>query len=148
VTLLRRLPRPLLALLAAFGLIAALQGTPALVPAGSPAAPVAAQASIGGEQEICNSSNSVAGIKVWSTIGGSQFPWYLGMGQCHTFPQASNEIRVDVDIDNGPYDVDSYYIGVEGQGYGPCHNGENQDSDPPNVAPLYVKYNSNRSSCP
>jgi hypothetical protein len=110
-----------------------------------PTAP--AQAATGPQQEICNSVNSVTSIKVWSTTGGSGFPSYLGLGACHTYPNDSNRLRVDVDPDFGPDDVDSYYIGQEGEGYGPCHDGENSASDPPNIDPQYVKYNTNRSGC-
>lgn len=106
-----------------------------------------AHASVEPSLEVCNSVNSIGSIKVWSTSGGApNFPWALGRGDCHTFPGQSS-VRVDVDPEWGFPDVDSYYIGVEGEGYGPCHDSENNASDPPNVSPKYVKYNTNAGHC-
>jgi hypothetical protein len=107
-----------------------------------------AEAIVGPTQKICNSSNSVAWIKVWRIGGGSGFPSYIAPdGTCGTFAQTDNELRVDVDPEWGPSDVDSYRIGQEGEGYGPCHSGENDSSDPPNISPRYVKYNTDVSGC-
>jgi hypothetical protein len=107
---------------------------------------VPAQASTPPDQPVCNSINSVTVINVWS----SQAWWperILARGQCVTFSHGAT-VRVDVDPDDCcGLDVDSYYIGTEGQGYGKCHQGENTASDPPDDAPLYVKYNTNAGSC-
>lgn len=107
---------------------------------------VPAQAAEEPSLEIKNSINSVTMIRVYNTSGS--ISWVLYPGQGHTFAGQSS-LRVDVDPDAfGEPDVDSYYIGQEGEGYGPCHDGENSASDPPNIGPnRYVKYNSNKSGC-
>lgn len=45
-----------------------------------------------------------------------------------------NDIRVDVDVTGGPdrgVDIDSYKIGWVNHGYGSCHEGETDSSNPP-----------------
>jgi hypothetical protein len=105
-----------------------------------------AQATIS-EYQVCNSTASVGHITVWSTQA-----WFaertLPKGYCQVFGHVST-IRVDVDPEYGnDGDVDSYYIGVIGQGYGPCHDSENPESDPPDDAPNGVRYNTNAGHCP
>jgi hypothetical protein len=105
--------------------------------------------------QVCNSSASVTTIVAWSSEG--QFPdTYLNKGQCRNpFNQSGvtsgpgiSGVRVDVDPDDCcGLDVDSYYIGVIGQGYGPCHDSENNASDPPDNAPQGVRYNTNAGHC-
>jgi hypothetical protein len=106
----------------------------------------AAQGATPPSLEVCNSINSVGDIAVYVVPSGGNH--YVAKGTCITLsPQ--DDIRVDVDPEwpPGHPDVDSYYIGVEGQGYGPIHCTENDASNPPNVDPLYVKYNTNSYGC-
>lgn len=50
----------------------------------------------------------------------------------------------------GCHRSDRYWIGQEGEGYGPCHNGPRYDSGPPSIWPngQYVKYKTNDNNDP
>ena len=110
-----------------------------------------AQAGQDSPLRVCNSVNSVGFILVYYAGHYNDVPRYFlppgGSQSCVTM-NGGTAVRVDVDPEPQDYgDVDSYYIGQEGEGYGPCHQGENNASDPPNIYPQYVKYNTNAGSC-
>lgn len=58
------------------------------------------------------------------------------IGQCKDIYDYDGSARVNI-----PWN-DRYWIGQEGEGYGPCHNGPNYDSNPPSIGAngQYVKY--------
>lgn len=85
--------------------------------------------------QIVNSSTSSGNIRIYKTDNswsmtltpGQVSPWVNDTG--------SNPIRVQI------YCCGRYWIGIEGQGYGQCHDAPNGDSNPPSGEyPRYVKY--------
>lgn len=86
---------------------------------------------------VYNSSASDATIKVYDKYHPTTRYDFVGPGErSKQMYNGFNDIRVDVD----PYnkDIDSYKLGVVGNGYGPCHSSDNSASDPPNS--LEVRY--------
>lgn len=92
---------------------------------------------------ICLSSASTPDnhpITIYSGDYGSQ-KYYdtkktVYIGQCKDIYDYDGFARVNI-----PWN-DRYWIGQEGEGYGPCHNGPNYDSNPPSIGAngQYVKY--------
>lgn len=92
--------------------------------------------------KICNSSHSSHYISAWDI--DEPIEKYIQPGYCATMEDVG-DTRVDVDpYDRQVYpyllDIDSYQLGVIGEGYGPCHASENNASNPPNDAPDGVRY--------
>ena len=133
--LIQRLPRPIIALLAAFGLVAALQMGPLLAPAGSPLAPPSASAAV--STKICNSSDSTDLHRIAVIVIGGPV-YYVGHGNCGPWlGNSSDQLRVNTCPD-GNYI--SYYVIKSDSGYGPHHDGCNSNSNPPNYnGPVYYK---------
>ena len=148
MTLLHRLPRPLLAILAAFGLVAALQAAPATAPAGSALAPQQAAAS--SNLLICLSTASTPSnhpITIYHDGDYDLTHRYLNRGDCDYVYNGDSGARVLI-----PW-YDRYWIGVENEGYGGCHNGPqglSNPSNPPNVQDTnqYVKYKTGDDNSP
>ena len=144
MTLLRRLPRPILALLAAFGLIAALQATPALAPADTPLVAQQAQAAEF-PMKVCHSTDSVGDAPIFAyntKTGYGKFLYSSGPEgeRCTPYLSSPSYVRVDT------LDVDSYKI-KGNDGYGPCHDHGITDSNPPDVSLVYYKTYEPRSNC-
>lgn len=95
-----------------------------------------------GMLEICNSSLSPSGhsITIYNLDNYDATKKYVSPGDCKWVADrtggGSDRARVSI-----PW-FDKYYIGQEGEGYGPCHNGPNSDSNPPSIGDngQYVKY--------
>jgi hypothetical protein len=125
-TRLARIPRPiallLITLLVAAGLYA-YQGT---APSGSPWAPVIAEAYPSDNISICNSSASNYAITAYKT----DWSWsdVLSPDQCSASVNNTGSNPVRVNTNNL---TKSYKLGVVGEGYGPCHDGSNSASNPP-----------------
>lgn len=136
-SLLRRLPRPVIALLVALGLVAALQLAPSLVPADSPFAPPTASAVT--DTKICNSSDStdLHDIFAWIINGGPGY--FVPHGQCGPWFGNGDNVRVDT----CPYNnVFSYYqLKTLPGSYGPKHYGCNSNSNPPTGQTYYRQRN-------
>jgi hypothetical protein len=94
--------------------------------------------------KICNSSISANYIKAYNDSRHEEH--YIAPDHCDTVYNGDGNARVDVDPYDRPVgdyikDIDSYKLGVIGEGYGPCHeDSENNASDPPNTAPDGVRY--------
>lgn len=101
-----------------------------------------------------NSSASDEWIRYYSYGNPSNGRYlYPGDNESSTAPNpdiAINDIRVDVDTTGSTsrgVDVDSYKIGDEGNGYGPCHVGETDASNPPDTYTAIIYRNYTNSSC-
>jgi hypothetical protein len=119
VTIIRRLPRLILALFLLLGL-----GLVTTQPASA--------AGID-DIKVCNSSASYTLIRVYKTDNSYSNKLYAGDCTAWINDTGSNPVRVAT--------YNTYAIGIEGQGYGQCHSGGNPDSNPPSGEyPNYVKY--------
>ena len=95
--------------------------------------------------QICNSSASDDRLEVSSTTWTDVTPLIrIGKDQCKSFNFPASSVRVGVDAYGSP-DIDSYKLGIIGQGYGPCHHGENDFSDPPNTGQVRYRNYTNGS---
>jgi hypothetical protein len=93
---------------------------------------------------VYNSSASDATIKVYDKYHPSTRYDFVGPGErSKQMYNGFNDIRVDVDNKS----IDSYKLGIVGNGYGSCHkDSSNTASDPPNA--LEVRYRNYQSrSC-
>jgi hypothetical protein len=149
MTILKRLPRPLAAIFAAFALILGLQVAPAVAPAGSIIAPPTASAS--SYLTICLSTASTPSghpITIFHEGDYDLTHKYLNRGDCDDIYNADGLARVAI-----PW-YDRYWIGVENEGYGSCHNGpqswNGNPSNPPNANTTnqYVKYKTGDDNSP
>jgi hypothetical protein len=126
-TLLARIPRPIALLLITLLVAAGLYAYQATAPSGSPLAPVVADAYPSDNISICNSSASDYAITAYKT----DWSWsdVLSPDQCSASVNntGSNPVRVNTNSL-----TESYKLGVVGEGYGPCHDGSNSASNPPN----------------
>jgi hypothetical protein len=100
-----------------------------------------------GDQEICLSSASTPSnhpIKIYNEANPDVGYKYLDRGECKWIYDGNWLARVSI-----PW-YDRYWIGQEGEGYGPCHNGSNLDSNPPSIWPngQYVKYKTSDNNDP
>jgi len=135
--LLRRLPRPVIALLAALGLVAALQLVPTIAPATSPFAPVAAHAAT--DTSICNSSDSTDLHEIFQWIINGGPGYFVPHGDCGPWFGNGDNVRVDTCPHNNVF---SYYqIKPAGGSYGPKHYGCNSNSNPPTGKVYYKMIN-------
>jgi len=138
----RKIRRLLLALVPGVFLVGALQFGPALAPPDSPLAPPPAAAI---NFKICNDPRSDETIQAY--VSSYNYAPFLRPGDCSNTMVAEGT-RVDVDVvccgDLG-VDIDSYKI--YSSGWGKCHVGETNDSDPPNDPNGIVYWNSVGSSC-
>lgn len=92
-----------------------------------------------GDLEICLSTASTPSnhpIKIYNANNPTVGYKYLDRGECKWIYDGNYNARVAI-----PW-YDRYWIGQEGEGYGPCHNGPINDSNPPSIWPngQYVKY--------
>ena len=78
----------------------------------------------------CNSSASDGQIDSYDW-DRNIYHWYVNEGDCvdHVGIAEAWKIRVDTDPSGG-YDMESYEIGHINFGYGSCHSGETNTSDP------------------
>jgi hypothetical protein len=92
--------------------------------------------------KIVNSSGSDGNIRVYKTDNSWSMKLTPGQATPWVNDTGSNPVRVEI------YPGGRYYIGIEGQGYGDCHNAPNPASNPPSgTYPKYVKYRTEPYYC-
>ena len=97
--------------------------------------------------KICNDPRSDETIQAY--VSSYSYTPYLEPGECSNTMVAEGT-RVDVDVvccgDRG-VDVDSYKIWSASGGWGSCHNGETNSSDPPNDPGGVVYWTDTDANC-
>jgi hypothetical protein len=104
-------------------IIAALLSGLTLTPFG-----IAPAQAAGSYQETCNSAASVTGIRGYNKNTGWTYGHTVQPGECWSFWNANDELRVDVDVAN--LGVRSWKNGLYNQGYGACRSGSPNDYNP------------------
>jgi hypothetical protein len=68
--------------------------------------------------EVCNSGASATSIRPYDRFKGWDYGRTLGAGDCWSFYNSNDQIRIDIDAANRG--VGSWKWGLYNQGYGPC----------------------------
>ena len=102
---------------------------------------------------VCNDPNAADNIEAYNTSVAGYGRKSINQGDCKSINDRGGNARVDVDPAGGEGDVNSYIIWTDnypfggGRIYGPCHEGENGESNPSSTGGKVSHYRTSKYAC-